>query len=315
MQYQPPHKNNPSNPLFKVAALNLEKNYVGLKPFAKAEIKASLNFKRSSDLRGVAKSSAGYEITVCFTLGIKRASLEINFSFEEGGRNGISVHEIAYAAPLEKKDKIVERASVDRQSKSSFRIGAGLAARLRLTELSGSAAINGKADTSASGGEKSNATVTGSYNKNNISVTFGGSIIHWEFNSGDRFTIPHQISRPSHLEGEVFYSAKQTGLINACVVSWPQSAENTLLVEGSVFTSMQDLDIEEVTFLTNDGEELTWRNVDQSELSSNDQGFNNLLETNLNKKKRFVRQIIRKHLIAQGMNAEGARVQICKAYT
>lgn len=314
MQYQPPQRNNPANPLFKVAALSLEKVYEAVKPIAQARVKASLNFKRSSDLRGIAKSPSGDDITVCFTLSIRRASLEIRFSFEGGSSDGIKIQDVAYAAPFEKKRKVVTRDTLDKNSKSVFQIGGALKARFGLGHSSGAASTKASVDKSASGAQKSNATITSSYDNNNISVTFAGNIIHWEFSSEDKFTTPHQIARPTYLEGEVFYSAKQADLIDACVVSWPQSVENTLLVAGLVFTSMQDLDIDQVTFLTSDGEVADLGDLDQSQFV-NSQGFSVFLETNENKKKRFVKQIIRKHLVSQGMTTEGARVQICNAHT
>src|SRR5207245_865559 len=82
MQTQPPDKNNPSNPLYKVAALTLDKEHVDI-PDSRATVRilATLTFKRSSDLRGKTKTSTGHDVTVCFSLAIRRASFELTAFF------------------------------------------------------------------------------------------------------------------------------------------------------------------------------------------------------------------------------------------
>jgi predicted signal transduction protein with EAL and GGDEF domain len=74
---------------------------------------------------------------------------------------------------------------------------------------------------------------------------------------------------------------------------------------------MADLVVDNVKVLTDLGEEIHVRNFDTgnsvaSKLNPFDQS---------KVKERFVRQVIRKHLLSQGMIVEGARVQISKAST
>ena len=79
MQYQSPNSNNPCNPLFKSAALTLSRDNIARKKNAYYVI-ARLTFKFSNDLKGVAIDNNGEEITVCFSLSIKRASFQLSFS-------------------------------------------------------------------------------------------------------------------------------------------------------------------------------------------------------------------------------------------
>jgi hypothetical protein len=75
---------------------------------------------------------------------------------------------------------------------------------------------------------------------------------------------------------------------------------------------MADMIVENVRVLTDLGDEISLKSVDQGSVSGLD-ALNPF--TSVGAKERFVRQIIRKHLVAQGMKTEGARVEICKAST
>ena len=79
------------------------------------------------------------------------------------------------------------KATVDQKSQTSFQLGGGIAAKL--STMSGDGSAKASVDKSASGGEKGNSTITSSYHKNNISVTFASSAIHWEFSSDEKLTI------------------------------------------------------------------------------------------------------------------------------
>lgn len=303
------YSNSPINPLYKVVALNLEKHYVRLAKSSKARIRVSLNFKRSSDLQGLAISNNGEEITVGLTLSIMRASFEISVCYEQGGADGISLSDVAFASRLEKKLKVVEHSSLNQKSESRWKMGGGLRGRLGFAGRTGSGEVHGNADKSADHGQQAKATITSSYEHNNISVTFAGNVVHWEFSSEAPM---HQLTKPSCLHGEVFLS-KTAGLIDACSVSWPNSGKSDALrVVGSVFTSTQDMDVEDVKFLSSEGVELSFRNVARSDPSIT---LVSLLAPNDDKKRRLAKQIIRKYLVSQGMRNEGTRVEICRAVT
>lgn len=68
MRSQTPESNNPANPLDKVAALTIERVYPVETQTNKFRVLARLNFKKSADMRGHAKTTDGTPVTVSFTL-------------------------------------------------------------------------------------------------------------------------------------------------------------------------------------------------------------------------------------------------------
>ena len=82
MKTQPPNENNPSNPLFKAVALTLRTVDVKTVPLRTVRVVASLNFKKSNHMHGETRATDGSEVTVSFSLAIKRASFELSFKFE-----------------------------------------------------------------------------------------------------------------------------------------------------------------------------------------------------------------------------------------
>src|SRR5258708_10970858 len=131
MQHQPPDKNNPSNPLLKIAALSLDKEYVKVAPTSKVRVIASLNFKSSSDLRGRAKTKVGEDVTVSFSLALKRASLEISFLFEKAGSadNVVNIERVAHLSTLHTRDQITDEFSTKKRSAKKRSFGLGLTAK------------------------------------------------------------------------------------------------------------------------------------------------------------------------------------------
>jgi hypothetical protein len=87
MQYQSPDSNNPCNPLMKSAALTLQKEKLGPSKRDAYAINARLTFKCSNDLRGFTQTADGDNITVCFSLAIKRASFQLSFSSDRPSVN------------------------------------------------------------------------------------------------------------------------------------------------------------------------------------------------------------------------------------
>src|SRR5262245_58092063 len=82
MRNQPRDTNNPANPLIKVAALEIRRANEKAGRRQSCDVSVTLNFKKSADMRGSTIDRRGAEITVNFTLEIRRATLEISFLFE-----------------------------------------------------------------------------------------------------------------------------------------------------------------------------------------------------------------------------------------
>ena len=171
---------------------------------------------------------------------------------------------------------------------------AGLKAKIS-GKLSSSSTINNTKKTSAK------------FSQINVAATFAGSKIHWEINPrGSAATIQTN----NYLDGNVFQTGKTDKLIDACIMEakTPNSMSNITIV-GSVFTSMQDLIVGRIEF-TDELGTVGWSKVDKSELSNN---ANFALSFQTATKERLLKQIIRKHLVGQGMKTDGARVEICRA--
>lgn len=308
MRIQPPNQNNPTNPLFKVAALTLKRVDSRAKRLRKVRVVASLNFKRSDDVRGIAKSANGNAITVGFSLRLRKASLQITASFDGDASVVPGVSKVAFIYPLEVKDSLREVATVSRYSKKGCGLegSAGVDAGLSSATLGARGRIRGEAEA----GKK--AKVEGrsvrAFERTNISATFHENVAHWEINPVSDPTLPGH--EPAFLQGEVFRTRAQNRAVDACVVSWkPEEPKGPLVVSGSVYTSMDDLLLDNITFQDNLGYEVRWRDVDA-------EGRITFLEglTYSKVKERLAKQIIRKHLQLQGMELDGARVEICKAF-
>lgn len=101
--------------------------------------------------------------------------------------------------------------------------------------------------------------------------------------------------------------------VDACYVAWSSNKRaGPLEIEGAVRTSMADLRIENVSFLDELGNELPWKVI--RKFSSPKVVQQPINYAGIAKfKERLVRQIIRKHLLEQGMRIDGANVEICLA--
>jgi hypothetical protein len=79
---------------------------------------------------------------------------------------------------------------------------------------------------------------------------------------------------------------------------------------------MEDLLVANIRFLNDLGTEIPWQRFAKQR-----PGLVEMLAVPLQRlsfskaKERFVKAIVRKHLVSQGMKVEGARVEICSAYT
>ena len=313
MQHQPPDQNNPSNPLLKVAALSLSKEYVKLKPKSQVRIIATLNFKRSNDLRGRAKTKSGEDVTIMFSLALKRASLELTFVFEKPdvARDVIDVDRVAHVPTLYGRDRITDVSIARRQSANKRSLKLGARAKANVTGLD--ANVRGGAVLAVESKSKTarNRRVSRSASRNNVLATFGGNTVHWEINPNAAL---EGISKSENawLEGEIFKSPEGKSM-DACVARWRyDEMRGVPEITASVFVSMPDLIVENIQILTDDGDEISAKSMEQAKTVVFGTGYG--LFAMSDAKERLVRQIIRKHLIAQGMTVEGARVQICRAF-
>jgi hypothetical protein len=311
MQNHPPDKNNPSNPLVKVAALTLDKEYLTVTPISKIRVVATLNFKRSSDLRGRAKATSGGDVTVTFSLALKRASLELSVSFENAPNEPVDIQRVAHMTALHTRDRITNQITAEKRSKKNMSLDVGAAVRAGVTGADASAKAAGKIGASESSKVLRKRKVSQSLSRSNVAATFAGNVIHWEISPN---MLPDQGVGidGAWLEGELFRTANGKS-IDTCSVSWQHDeGRGVPVITASVFVTMADLIVENVRVLTDLGDEISLRSVDHGVTSG--LGVLNPF-TIASAKERFVRQVIRKHLVAQGMTTEGARVQICKAFT
>jgi hypothetical protein len=308
MRIQPPNQNNPTNPLFKVAALTLKTLNTRTTRSRKVRVVASLNFKKSEDVRGVTTSANGNSVTVCFSLRIRRATLQIEASFEGSATAIPQLGKVAFVYPLEVKNSLKEEATVSRNANSGYDLkgSANIAADIAKVSPGGRASVGGEkhADKKAKVVGRSVRT----FERTNVSATFHENVAHWEINPVRDPTLPDH--EPAFLQGEVFRSRSQNRTIDACTVSWKlDSLGGPLIVSGSVYTLMDDLILEDIKFKDDFGDEVHWRKLD------NEHGVALLPGFSYSKQKeRLARQIIRKHLLSQGMDLDGARVEICKAF-
>lgn len=318
MQKQPHSSNNPANPLMKVAALNISRAHETRKKYASCKISITLNFKKSSDLRGTTVDKLGKQITVNFTLAVKKATLEMRFEFKNE-KDYISLHitEIAFVESLITKQSIDDAREIELTANTEIaskeEVALDLSAKTALANLVIGASRKGNRLAKKKGTRrqkiKSNYKITG------ISGTYAGNTINWNIDS--LWTRKEEIESnegSTYLLGEVFKDSVTGAKIYACDIKWDYlKASSALEIHASVRAMMQDLIIEDVTFTDEDGNYQKW-----SVIARSDDG-NTPLSEHLGWgrdeiKRRLVRQIIRKHLISQGMLAEGANVEICSAH-
>jgi hypothetical protein len=319
MKYQSPDSNNPSNPLIKVAALTLDKEYAKVGKDALIKVQATLNFKQSSDLSGTAETKDGEDVTVCFSLAIRRASFEVSFQMDDGQVVPAELFElidVAFHSPLQLTTRITDHSSVVRRSRKAASIGAAGQAAVRLAGPSVGFRLRGKTLAKKDTASRTKRSTSSRLERANVNVTFSENRIHWEIKPLASWGSAKQNNVGLWLEGEVFRShgPRRQRAIEACKIRWKrEKAKGALVITGSVFTSMEDLIIDDIRFLTKWGEQIPWKKMDKR--SSTIALLPSLPLQYSKAKERFVRQVIRKHLVSQGMLVEGARVEICRANT
>jgi hypothetical protein len=235
----------------------------------------------------------------------------LSVSFEDGPNDAIDIQRVAHMAALHTRDRITNQITAEKQSKKNLSLGIGINAGVGIRGIDASAKASGKAAASKSSKVSHKRKISQALSRSNVAATFAGNVVHWEISPN---MLPDQVggSEGAWLEGELFRSANGKS-IDTCSVSWRQdNGRGVPVITASVFITMADLMVQNVKVLTDLGDEISLKNVEQGAVSS----FGALNPfMNANAKERFVRQIIRKHLLAQGMTTEGARVQICKAFT
>jgi hypothetical protein len=307
MQNHPPDKNNPSNPLVKVAALTIDKEYLKFAPTSAVKVLITLNFKRSADLLGRAKTLKDESATVTFSLGLRRASLELAFAFERAPTEVVKVERVAYLSTLHSKDKISDLVVAENESRKGLTASVGATVRAGLSGVDAGAQVGGKLEAVSKSKTTKKRKATRALSRSNVSATVGGNVVHWEINPNMLEYV--DLNGGGWLDGEVF-KASTGKSIDACLAIWEHDeARGVPTITASVFVSMADLIVGDVKVLSDIGEEISIRHFDTAEGVASI--YNRFDPARV--KECFVKQVIRKHLISQGMSVEGARVQISKA--
>ena len=174
MRRTPPGTNNPSNPLNKVAALQLDREEL---PKGKIRVKAKLSFKRSDDMRGEAEREGSGTVTVSFSLAVRRATMQLRFAYCDPPKaSSLTVSEIAHLHPLVAKQKVKATQSANKlkRGKLSGALGGIAVARTQGTkgQLSAKAQASGEITRS---GKRTTAT-TQIYSLSNVSATSDGDL-------------------------------------------------------------------------------------------------------------------------------------------
>jgi hypothetical protein len=289
----------------KSAALTLQKEKLGPSKRDAYAINARLTFKCSNDLRGFTQTADGDDITVCFSLAIKRASFQLSFSSDRPSVNPakfLRLLKIAHHSPVATTMEITNytrdrtRLSVSGRLEGSTNNKVGMGAKMTKSR-------------------KSTKKTTIRVPSVNVAVTISSDTIHWEVGP-----ISHHFAdnKKSYLDGDVFIESdgRDGRSIPACEIRWnTEKANSPLVVRGSVFVSMEDLQVDQIRFVDDLGRTVSLKRLPHPGTSALSQAAALYPFSTSGAKQRFVKQIIRKHLVAQGMEIQGAHVEICSAYT
>lgn len=301
MQHQPPDDNNPANPLMKAAALDIDKTYLKTGNDKQIELEATLNFKRSDDFRGRATGPNGEDFTVVFGASISKATLEVVCSFEQDSSK-VKISDVPFVSELANTKLISSDMSYDLDRLKS--LGTELAGSVSSNDGETAAAVSAKASSAKNTSSKKKMRIESKSRRLNVNGTFGGTRIHWTI------APDHQFDGMDFLNGEVFASEEGKKL-TAAKVGWrSDKVGSPLNVSASVRVFMEDIKIHGVAILDEFGEPVGWGGLRQMpEVRGNSGAFTGTKQM----KERLVKQIIRNHLLKQGMRIEGASLEICAA--
>ena len=314
MRKQPRDTNNPANPLYKAASLDISRTNDRAGKYRSCDVNVTLNFKKSNDMRGQTLDRKGNEITVNFTVAIKRATFEMKIFFDDKiDLAHLNVSNVAFADSLttNRSIKVVDAGDSHRQTESSAEGAASISLGRTRTDAKVAVGLRKKQSSASNRGDKwSSAT---SYRMTGISVTYERNIINWSLDS--LWTRQDLNEEHTYLYGEAFRNPATNRQVRACRIRWDGSkVSSSLEIHGSVRVMTQDMLISDVNFLNNEGRKLPWNAMLKLDVDGNVSSIKERLTPDLEKlKERLVRQIIRKHLVSQGMSLEGASLEICSA--
>lgn len=310
MRRQPPEDNNPANPLFKVAALEITKQYAGANKRRHTRIKIKLNFKKSNNMRGSTTAIDNKTINVVFELSLRNATLELSCVDDRfKSLSGVlQFGKVAYTKSLLQVEDMQEKKSI--RTKKSRSGGGGIQAKVKtsLVNLIPDVATNANSKTEMSRIEDKSISTVRKMKSLNVSVTHTDTEINWEIRGN---SIGPYDASPNYLEGSLFTSACGSKIFNACTFKRIDDGSlSNVVVTASLMVSTKDLILGGVSFTDNDGFPVDWRSI--RPLGKGPGLLRDIMSQN-DAKERLIKEIIRKHLLDQGMKTFGDLVEICRA--
>jgi hypothetical protein len=299
MRKQPRDTNNPANPLYKAASLDIRRANERIGKHRSCDVNVTLNFKKSNDMRGQTQDTNGKEITVNFTLANRRATFEMNVIFEQVNDLAyLSISKVAFVDSMttDRSVKVANAGDTRRQTGSSAEGCASVSL--------GRAKVDAKGRVAAAKKQSSASSRADTYERNTINWSLDSLWARQELNE-----------EQTYLSGEVFRNPAANKQIRACRMRWDvHKASSTPEIHGSVRVMTQDLLISDINFLDEDGKKLSWNAIRKPTSDGTVPSLKEKLFPDQEKMRdRLVRQIVRKHLVSQGMTLEGASLEICSA--
>jgi hypothetical protein len=302
--------NNPVNPISKVAALQIERDdsHKSTAKGSETPLSVNLTFNSRRDMTGVAVSEAGIPVTVTFSLGIKKAALDLEVSLVDCASADGKVR-FTDVAGIGAMNTVTKTKSVETK-KSRIKVAAkGKVSGSVATKSGAKAKRSGAADVrfDADGAleHQGDVKVTTEHKTYNVNGTTTGTKISWGIEAAK--------GRP-HLVGGVFQNAASS-LPLAATVARNTSAKGAVFeVDGVVRVMMQDLDIADVVFTDALGnpvvpgqlEHGVTGDVSPLEKAADLIGVGGL-------RPRIIKEILRRHLKSFDLDTSSAHVEICKA--
>lgn len=319
MKKQSRDNNNSVNPLIKVSALSISRAYEKIGKNASCYSHIKLNFKRSSDILGKTYDKNDRAITVNFALSIRKATLDVKFKFENPEDSKyVRISKVAFVESLSTNRSMADAEEVNSLTNIEGSIKGEGTFGINTTSRP-VAQIKTEAKGSRIGSRRRNKVrkTNANYKVTGITATHAGNVINWDINSlWTRNEEMELRNTQTYLSGEVFKDPISGKHIYACRVIWNHAQVSSgMEIHGSVRVMMQDLLIEDILFLDELGGEQSWADIKTLSSEEVKLGIRDKIGFDREEfKKRLVRQVIRKHLISQGMDLQGASVEICAAY-
>lgn len=230
--------------------------------------------------------------SVNFSLSIKRA--ELTFKISPNEVEGFSIEKIAHMVPRHtlQETEITTKHFSDRSSELGAKLSVKASKKPKLN-----ANLNGGADRSNS--HKTKRKVTLQRTTSSEIGTFDNTEAHWEIkpnvDDGDG-------KHKEHISGEIFLANDQDQRLSALIASWKKGSGVYIELCASVRVQLKDLNISDVRIFDEHGEELS-RPINA--------GF---LERGEDVKLKFVKQLIKRHLVDLGLENSAGSIEVCIAY-